>query len=615
MSGLQIKATGFTGGYLLRELKKIGIQTPYRILLIYHFNGNLSVSEVDMERKGWLIFVFTVVVSLCFPAATFAADLSGSWSGHFYGDWSTTMQDIDLTIYQTGDVLETTSSYTVSGLTGNFSGTANGERFRVEFSHTYDTCNFSGTAEATLRGGVLVFEADGSDCNGIKGTARGAVVRSGSSIFTAGNWMNIEKRTYPSGVVKAALWASVDDSLEDIKSVAITTPRGAQIEGFVIDETEVPKRWETGYLMPLHHLEDVWPDGVYVYDITFNDERHEYCFSMLSGKFPSQYPTLTSHNNEDFIDPVVENTFEWDAWDNDPGSTGTIYLGLGDSFYEPKSSTSLTIPAGTLVADQMEDFGMNFHFHSSYRTAKNMTTEYYLRTGHHVVSGSWLMKAKVITQSGDKVGMIITGLDGVDIKSVQLKKPDDTIAFSLARGAEGAGEWEGVAVVSDIAQFDTHFPDGTYTLAITYSDDSVGNITKTISEDYPASYPDISAPLAGTTVEWNKDFQTSWSGWRDFAAEDSFIVASVSPLDNAVLPILKVNEVWGTDEGILVDGVLVPPGVLPPGEEYAVTILFCKGTSYGEWKATGRMRTFRSSVKNSGQFSWNLFLPAIFNTH
>ena len=568
-----------------------------------------------MKGKESIASGFIAAIILILPAITFAADLSGSWSGYFYGDWTTAKQEIDLIIHQTGNVIEASSEYRVSGVSGNFSGTGEGEHYTVQFSHTYESCNFSGTAQATLRGGVLAFEANGRDCNGVEGTARGAVVRTGSSLFSEGTWLNIDKMKYPSKLIKTTLWAGVDDISEKIHSVAIITPKGAKIEGFEIDPSESPKRWETGYEMPLSHLEDIWPDGIYVYDITLIDGGHEYSFTMLSGQFPGQFPSLTSHENEDFLDPAVENLLEWEQWTTDPGLTGIIYLGLGDSFYEPKTSTSLRVPAGSLTADEMEDFDVNFHFYSLDRSSKNMTTGYYLRTGDHVVSDAWLMKAKVITEPGDEIGLIVAGLEGVDIKGVQLKKPDGTIAFSLARGEKADGEWEGVAVVPDSGQLESLFPDGIYTMAITYSDDAVGTITKEITGEYPSSYPAISAPLAGTTVDWSRDFQTSWSEWEEFSAADTFVVATVSPLEGAARPAFKSDEVWGTTEGIGADGVLVPPGVLPPGKEYGITILFGKGTVNGEWKAKGRMRTFRSSVKQSGRFSWTLFLPAIFKSH
>lgn len=568
-----------------------------------------------MKRREWIGSGFIAVTLIILPTIIFATDLSGSWSGYFYGDWSTTKQQIDLIINQTGEVIEASSEYRVSGISGNFSGTGEGERYTVQFSHAYDSCNFSGTAQASLRGGVLAFEANGRDCNGIEGTARGAVVRTGSTLSSEASWLNIEKRKYPSELMKASLWSGVDDPSEKINSVAIITPKGAKIEGFVIDPSELPKRWETGYEMPLSHLEDIWPDGIYVHDITLIDGNHEYIFTMVSGNFPGQFPNLTSHENEDYLDPAVDNLLEWDPWTADPGLLGTVYLGLGDSFYESKTSTSLRVPAGSLPVDEMEDFGVNFHFYSLDRSAKNMATDYYLRTGNHVVSEAWLIKAKVITEPGDEIGLIVAGLEGVDVKSVQLKKPDGTIAFSLAKGEKADGEWEGGAVVTESGQLESLFPDGIYTMAITYSDDAVGTITKEIAGEYPSSYPAISVPLAGTTVDWNRDFQASWDEWEDFSAPDTFVVATVSPLAGAAMPAFKSDEVWGTTEGIGADGVLVPPGVLPPGQEYGITILFAKGSLNGEWKAKGRMRSFRSSVKQSGQFSWNLFLPAIIKAH
>ena len=239
----------------------------------------------------------------------------------------------------------------------------------------------------------------------------------------------------------------------------------------------------------------------------------------------------------------------------------------------------------------MEWLKISFNRPSGYYAKKSVTARSYLRTSSHKVDDHWLGKVKVHLPSGQIAGGLIVGMDAAGVSSATLIPPAGATGsnITIVQGEKLNGSWESWYKDADFDNLNTKYPDGQYILRLIYKDATQEDITMTLGGDYPSSIPNITQPANLSDLIWWKSFPAQWTNWEDFDNADTFIVSTLDIMDStSEADYLSSVEVWGNDEGILSNGMIVSPGIMKSGNAYAYTVIFLQETGVpGVLKGTG----------------------------
>ena len=241
-------------------------------------------------KRAIVCFFSSIFILLFINCIAVAEDFSGTWYGKYFvknaGPYTTNFE-----LSQSGSII--TGSYTTStGLTGTISGSAldNTINFSIEEPSVCEGVIFG---VGILQGEVLILSINETNCPELK-TFSGAATR---NHVATNRWVNAIKRKYVANnnFIEGEIWCHVDDPqspvVKTIKSARFITPLG-EIIPMELDNED--GRWEAyRECGQASLLSSRFPDGVYGFDMIFEDDTKGAEFVTLSGDYPDEYPIIT----------------------------------------------------------------------------------------------------------------------------------------------------------------------------------------------------------------------------------------------------------------------------------------------------------------------------------
>ncbi len=555
--------------------------------------------------KIWTRYLISMVLMLilltAWTSGTVASpvDFSGTWTGPYLYDHEYALGksgDLTVVMTQTGNGVTGTFE-TSSGSQGSFEGQVEGTTLALHFTSPVDGQRVSGSFKAEMIEGIIVWEGIGAS-SGVTQSLRGALAK--NWIKDIDRALSLSKDIFPVDANAPAspryttgnlwVWAKAPEG-ETLVSAVLVTPLLEVIP--LLEWDEERQRFKGDVDMEVDQVETLYPNGIYTYVIELAGGTRGAYFAGLVGSFPSQYPNVTAPLPGELVDESQPLTLSWDPWTS-PGLYTDIAIYFDVDHYQPKQSheTECEIPAFTLPENRWDTFKVEFSRFSGYAANKGIEFFSYIRTAPHVIESQWLGKVAVHLPSGQVGGGLMIGLDGTGIASASLIPPAGASGgpVALAKGKENMLGWQGVARFTSLAQMESAYPDGTYTLRVVYQDTTQEDISLTVSGSYPTQVPEITSPVHLSNLHWWEDIDLAWHTWTEFGGTGNMVNCTVERLDAATEPAYyTADEVWSGSDGMVSDGGTIEPGLLNPGNTYAITPMFVKATTHpGVFKATAR---------------------------
>ena len=349
----------------------------------------------------------------------------------------------------------------------------------------------------------------------------------------------------------------------------------------------------------------MYPNGIYAFVMEFTDGSSGVCFSSLAGNFPGEVPQIISPLPDALFDENSALNVTWDQW-TDPDPIGHVAVDAGSHHYTDYTNTMTQheFSANSLSDNTIEKFSVSFRRYSGIYARKIVSSDSYLRTADHIVDDKWLAKAKIQLPSDAIAGVLIIGMDAAGVSSARLIPPEEAPGppLILVQGEKQTELWEAKKVFADFNDLETQYPDGSYTLELTYKDLATENFTMVLGGSYPSVMPNITKPVNLSTLTWWERPVAEWTNWDDFGNSDTSINCSLSVIDSMSENdfLFSATDVWEEDEGISSDGATGPAGILRPGKSYAGLVMFIKEVGYPEtYKATADAVFFETSDTTS----------------
>lgn len=532
------------------------------------------------------------------PTTVMAADFSGDWEGPYAFDLEETdgfSGELTVNIIQNGN--DITGTYTTNtGSSGTFSGVVQGEHFVGNITSSTGNDNASGRFVVKLKSGVLIVSGVGISDNQTR-SVNGALTK--NWVRNVNHLLSLTKESYPSNFMQGNLWGSIaEPSGKSIETVSLITPLGDEISDYEWDAGDV--RFECGYSFDILNVQDMYPNGIYAFVMEFIDASSGVCFSSLAGNFPGEIPQIISPLPDALVDENSVLNVTWDQWTN-PDPIGHVAVDAGNNHYTNYTNTLTQheFPANSLSDNTMEEFSVSFRRYSGIYARKIVCSESYLRTTDHIVDDKWLAKAKIHLPSDAIAGALFVGMDAAGISGARLIPPVGASGQTLilVPGEKQTELWETDKAFADFNDLETQYPDGSYTLEVTYKDLTKENFTMVMGGVYPSVIPNITKPVNLSTLTWSERLTAEWTNWDDFGDSGTIINCSLSVIDSMTEDdyLSSSTEVWGEDEGISSDGATSPAGILRPGKSYAGLVMFINEVGSSDtYKATGDVVFFET---------------------
>jgi len=538
---------------------------------------DVPIQIADLNGDGAVDILDTALLHTTIVHGEPVMDLAGDWTGVYH----TTVlgyQLADLVIEQTGNHI--TSTYNTStGVSGAVVGVIDGSELYL-FITQAAPCEGAFTGTAQLRDETLTFSGTGSDC-------AGDVEITG--VFTqndieADPWVNLNKIKNPSGPVEGSFWARVN--LPDIQSVSVITPTFEQYPLFWDTEDE---RWVTSVSdFPGVQLSQRFPDGIYYFDILFNDDSRGFDATIVTGTFPEVFPNISYPVHAGSIDETKDLTIRWDKWQY-PGFgiwlsvDGILDVGL------PGNATEYLIPAYTLDDETIYEIWLAFNNSSGFPSNKGMVSTINFWTGDGPLVYLGVEVYHTMSPAAEPGVLFHASAINPDITEARVSTP---LQEPFALTPEGDGQTWSIRVMdSDEARF----PDGVYSFDIDLHQRSSKDYTVTLSGDFPAQFPNITSPDNLATLDASQVINIQWDPWSPDPQEDTFVYLLIEEIDAvpgdwSLAP--DGTRVWYYEGGPSVSGTSIPESFLPAGSTFQLIALF--GSDFG-------------SAGTKGTISWIFF--------
>lgn len=547
--------------------------------------------------KRTIICCFSAIFILLFiNCIAIAEDFSGTWYGKYFvknaGPYTT-----NFVLSQSGSTI--TGSYTTSsGLTGTISGSAldNTISFSIEEPGVCEGV-ISGTG--ILHGEVLILSINKTNCPELM-TFSGAATR---NHVDTNRWVNAIKRKYVAhnNFIEGEIWSHVDDPqspvVKTIKSARFITPLG-EIIPMELDNED--GRWEADRECgQASLLSSRFPDGVYGFDMIFEDNTKGAEFVTLSGDYPDEYPIITYPSNNSVIDETADLNITW----NPASSSVTgLYYSTEDSDsadlsgHLPSTATGVTIPANTYSNSSRCAFHISFDRHKPVsRCNKIKSTEIEFYTDINFAEHHQLLLLKSKSPNGEISGVLTAEIYGNNIKSVTISKDSGGENIALIQDSN-KNKW-GIVVIDTLPNIISRFPDGNYIFEVIFNDDSTITRSVTMDDDFPVAYPLFHSPEHGQTLSRKSNFKIFWDMYADNDSQGRYIMLQVDEIDS-------INSLLGTnDQGNDINGTFVMNNFFLP-ETTEVTLTPGMLPSKGALRIMLIFINFGSDYSGKGSLSW-----------
>lgn len=521
------------------------------------------------------LLVFAVIqvvllVGLCH------ADLTGSWKGSYHVS-STRLGTLDFDLVQRGKKLEGTildGGEVVTTFNGDVS--ANVITFSLEHP---ETCHGIIAGSGVVQGEILTWRVESAECSWLL-EAQGAATR---KPYATGRWINgIQTKTITGNQVEGGIWCQVSDPAgKQIRMATVVTPRH---EEFGLEHDENEGRWAT-YITsgPASFLNHVFPDGVYGFNLIFEDNSRGAAFVTLTGDYPDEFPLITSPAASAVVDETKELSVTWAT----PSSSVTsvywkIMAGANEESdgHLPASATQLSIPPNTYGNKEMAVVSISYNRKVlGVFSNKIKETEHLFFTTKNWSGHPRMVVGKVVSPEGEHSGFLQTELMGRSIKAVALKGGREKEGVSLSKRSENV--W-GFIMSDSLENITARFPNGIYRMEVTYTDQSKENIELLLAGEIPEKVPLIITPKHGLKMDREKSFGLVWDAFDDqFSGYNRLTMLRMLGVDGPDAPIVSspAQDLTGKTLGDVffsstVDDTILPGSIIPSKGYLRMLLLF-----------------------------------------
>jgi hypothetical protein len=360
----------------------------------------------------------------------------------------------------------------------------------------------------------------------------------------------------------------------DVQSVTVSTP-GAEAIGLGFNPAI--NRWEVLVNVNTEQaLTARFPDGTYTFVATFTDTTTAQSTATLGGPFPSVFPQFTAPAEGEFISETADVVVTWTAWPSPPPGASILFAtdvngSNVTATTHPSTDTSHTIPGGTL-ASNCGSVGLHLQF-----SVGGGDHGFKVRTAQRQVKPT-CREVKLAEQrapDGSISGYFFAHLDAANVTGVTVTVPGTGEVLPMTFN-DGASSWQTSLpdlTMTDLGALIARFPDGQYVFNITFAGGIPGSSSSLLGGDFPAVFPEITAPVHGSQVDAAQPVEIRWTRWLPAPVAGSFVSGCT-----------ETYGCWATSA----DGTqaVIPAGRLPTGASVRLDVNFVNRNGTGGSKAT-----------------------------